>query len=748
MLRVGIIIFLCSLACGAEVYAQQTSPPQHPQAKSDVAPVSRLKEVVVPGERPTEPSGLSLETPTPTGSRLGLTPREIPASVDVIGQETIEERGHRSTLEAIESAVGVTAGSPPGDPGAFSLRGFTDNQISQLYDGTRIGPSNMTGRPLDVWNFERIEILKGPASVLYGEGAVGGAINLVTRRPNREERRHLDAFFSYGRFNSTRFGLGSGGSLYRDKLFYRVDLSRNSSDGFINHTPSEFWNLTSSVLFDVNERFSLQASFDTTADDVGSYWGTPLVPRSFATKPLFGVVKTRDGRTIDRRMSRVNYNVADSRMWAHTYWGRVNARWQMSNAIALHNEFYLYQANRRWRNAETYAFDPTTLLVNRDRFFVAHDQRILGNRGELHYTHAMFGQHNRMVLGFDISRLDFGRPGAFCCDDPDGVDPFRPTRGRFGSLTPTRQQTDIDTRALFFEDHLLVAERLHLVAGVRAEWIDLDRKLFRTDKSLNTGPSFVRTFAPVTWRLGAVFDLFPTLSLYSQYSTAADPVGTNIFLVRENQNFDLTHGRQWEVGLKYSGLEGRAEWTLAYFDITRKNILTQTSLTAAVNVGRQSSHGVEFAAAVRPTPAWRLQGNVAYLDAEFDNFAEPSGDTLVSRAGNVPPNVPRLVANLWTSYRVLYPWPLEVGGGIRHVGNRFTDTANSIKLLSYATVDAFLSWPLGESAYFKNSRLTVRARNLLDEDYAIWGDTFYPSQILRGEPRTVEFSLSTRFEGF
>ena len=139
-----------------------------------------VQEVTVIGQ-PVERQGtgtLNLDSLSTTSSRLGLTLREIPASIEVIGQQTIQERGFRSLSEAIEGATGVTVGDAPGDPANFSMRGFTNNQIRLLNDGLMTGPANMTSRPRDTWNLDRIEILKGPASVLYGEGAIAGAINL------------------------------------------------------------------------------------------------------------------------------------------------------------------------------------------------------------------------------------------------------------------------------------------------------------------------------------------------------------------------------------------------------------------------------------------------------------------------------------------------------------------------------------------------------------------------------------------
>ena len=227
---------------------------------------------------------LHLAHASPSASRLGLSIREIPASVEVVDQTLLQERGLRTISEAVEGATGVTVGDSPGNPANFSMRGFTNNQLRLLYDGLLIGPASMTSRPRDTWNLERIEILKGPASVLYGEGALGGAINFVTKRPLRSDQVTVDALLSYGTFNTIRAAAGSGGPLRWDNLHYRVDLSYQTADSFsgVQRTPYTYWNMTSALLYDVNPRLNFEVSFDVSHDRSVPYWGTPLIPGSFA----------------------------------------------------------------------------------------------------------------------------------------------------------------------------------------------------------------------------------------------------------------------------------------------------------------------------------------------------------------------------------------------------------------------------------------------------------------------------------
>lgn len=700
-----------------------------------------VQEVTVIGQ-PVERQGtgtLNLDSPSTTSSRLGLTLREIPASIEVIGQQTIQERGFRSISEAIEGATGVTVGDAPGDPANFSMRGFTNNQIRLLNDGLMTGPANMTSRPRDPWNLDRIEILKGPASVLYGEGAIAGAINFVTKRPVREVQG-TETFLSYGSFNTTRAGVGSGGALGTDKLHYRVDLSYQNSDNFlgVQRAPYTYWNGTSALLYDVTSRLSFEVSFDLGFDRSKPYFGTPLVPSSFATQGVNGVVSTLDGRTVDRRMLRQNYNTQDSDMSALTTWTKLKTTWKQTDLIEVRNQAYYYTAKRHWQNAETYVFNTGTQLIDRDRFYVAHDQTIIGDRLEFQINQPVASLKNRFVTGLDFSHLNFTRP-SFFSGAGGSVDPFAPVAGLFGPMTAATQKAIVTTTAVFAEDQLNLTDQLKLIAGFRHDRIDLTRELFDTAGVLDTTSSFSRNFNPTTWRAGLVYDVLPQITLYGQYATAADPAASNIFLVTRQESFTLATGAQWEVGAKGDFWNKRAEWTVAYFDIFRKNILTQTSLTEAVNVGRQSSKGVELSMGVRPTEAWRVQGNLTFLSAKFDDFAELSGGSVVSRNGNRPFNVPQAMANLWSIYRLPTAVPVDLGAALRYVGDRYNDAANAIRMHAYMTADAWLTVP------YKNLWFTLRGRNLFDKTYASWGDNFYPSEVIIGSPRTVELSLMARF---
>ncbi|RYF46857.1 MAG: ligand-gated channel protein, partial [Comamonadaceae bacterium] len=191
-----------------------------------------LPDVVV--KESAAPSPL-LEQRTDSASRLGLTVRETPASIDVVPREVLAERGLRTVTEAAQAAVGVTAGDFPAEPSAFSMRGFANSQINTLYNGIKIGPPNMTSRVMDTANLERVEFLKGAASLMSGEGATGGAVNFVTKAPHQGPVR-TEVNTSVGSFGDRRVSMGSGGTTAWKDLDYRIDASASNSDGFIDDT--------------------------------------------------------------------------------------------------------------------------------------------------------------------------------------------------------------------------------------------------------------------------------------------------------------------------------------------------------------------------------------------------------------------------------------------------------------------------------------------------------------------------------
>jgi len=712
----------------------------------------QIEEIVVQGNPIGE---LGLDRESDAGSRLGLSLIDTPATVEIIDSDVMRARGYQKLSDAVQSLPGVVSGESPAAPSMFSMRGFTRSQITILRDGLWVGPANMVMRPQNTFNLERVEVLRGPSSVLNGQGAVAGTINTVNKSADPDEPQSLDAMASYGRFNTYQAGVGAGGAL-GDSLWYRADISQFGADGFVDRMEPRSTNFTGSLYWQATEELVIKASADYLDDDLADYWGTPLLPATSAIAPMTEVVSTTGGETVDEAARFRNYNVADSRAESQQLFLRGDLIWNPSDNLEIRNTLYSFDADRQWQNSEGYVYCTEVVDVCTQTdviqryygyFFVGHDQQLAGNRLTAKVDNKFGDMSNQVLAGLEVTSLDFVRDRGFRLNVPlqpgDSVDLYNPVPGVYGprelrGISPT----DIETRAFFLENALVINERLSLIGALRYEELDLDRRNFNAAGALEAS-SFTRDFSWWSWRIGGVYSLADNFVAYAQYSDAKDPVNANIFLVSGGENLDLTDAQQWEVGLKGVFADGRTQATLAYFDIVRDDVLERIGVDSATNVGGRSARGLEFSSTLIAADRWRLGINAAWTDAQFD-----TSTNFVTFAGNVPPNVPRLTANLWSSYSVA-DLPLDIGGSLRYVDDRFGDNANSVTLHAYTLADLYAAWT------FANYRVTGRVFNVADEEYAPWSDIFYmqqadpgflyANQVLLGAPRAWEVSIEATF---
>lgn len=742
----------------------EVSPPQSRKqgkpAGRDAASARRMaarRPAAAASPKPVVPSAAA---PTPlnsnavaeSASRLGLTVRETPATIEVISAETIRDQGYRTVSDVAQGAVGVIAGDNPAEPSAFSMRGFTNSQINTLYNGIKIGPQNMTSRIMDTANLEAVEILKGPASLISGEGAAGGAINFVTKQPHTGPIRN-EADFSWDSLNSFRAHYGSGGSTNVQGLDYRFDVSRSSLNGFADDTNTKTLDVSGQLNYRVSDSLKGWGAIEYREDRGKAYWGAPLVPVAFSgSHATTGIVSgnyvsnfngtTLGPVTIDDRTFNTNYNVLDNRNVAQEMWLRGGIELKLAPDLTLKSQAYAYGAERSWFNNEVEAFNSTTNLVDRERFYVAHSQRLIGNITDLTWDANIAGFDNRLVTTLSSSYLDFARPGAANFPD-DTVTLVDPVRGYYGLLTTQQQTARIDNEALSFEDRLKLTRSFSLIGGLRVEHIGLDRNSTDVNGLEKANFPFTKDWALVTGRIGYAWEAVPGLTFFSQYATGADISANNIFLLAPTQPLDLTTSRTYETGVKHLLWDNRAEWSFSAYDILRKNVYAAAGGMQLNIAGRQESRGVELAGSIRPIEPLRLWGNIAYVDARYADYDFSGG----SFSGNTPPNVPRIVANAGASWRFFTPWPVEVGITGRHVGDRYNSDANTVTLNAYTVGDvyAFVDIPKAVFSSVDQARLTFRVRNFTDKRYAIWGDSFYPDQILLGAPRTYEISAAFKW---
>lgn len=694
-------------------------------------PVQQLPEVVVQESAESNPVGLDKKSAT--ASRLGLTVRETPATVTVIDRQLIEERGIETTQEALKSIPGVTTSSAPGSPGSVLYRGFSGGSVTQLFNGITVQYDVIAARPVDSWIYDRVEAVGGPSTFLYGAGAVGGSINYITKLANREG--NLTEFKAgYGSYDSTQLAGGINRQV-ADSHYLRLDVNRNAMNGWSDGTRREAWQLAGSWLWDLAPALSHVLAVEYQHEKVDRpYWGTPLL------KPVSGKI------AIDEETRFKNYNAHDGIYEQTVKWARSVLEYKASDTLKLRNTAYHYDALRDYRNVETYAFNASNTAVTRSNALLQrHDQELNGDRVEFTWDSHLGALASSWAGGLDYSvnrqtRYPLSVSGPFGSVNPYifSTADFFSLPGMSNTYTPDRSNK-VTTLALFLENRTRLTQQLSLLTGLRRDEIDLEVTNHRTVSATNPA-YFKRTYQPVTGRVALAYDLTPNANVYVQYSTAADPPAGILTTASYSQvqDFDLTTGKQIELGSKFSFDEGRGAGTVAVYDITRKNIAVSdpNSPGTTIPVGQQSSRGLELTGAYRIMPRLQVAANVSFVDARYDEFNETVGGVAVSRAGNRPSNIPKRVGNLWLTYTPATDW--EIGGDIRHVSSRYADSANTVSDGAYNLLGAFVSYRLDRS-----TRIVARGKNLTDKIYA--ENLSGTNMAYLGAPRTFDISIQTAF---
>ncbi|WP_245474519.1 TonB-dependent siderophore receptor [Bradyrhizobium sp. Leo121] len=700
-------------------HQRSTSAARPAQSQSSRSPAARSTTPSATSDRPSPT--LNLNKLNASGSRLNLTPLQTPASVETITSQTIAERGQHNVTDAVtQNAVGFTASPAPGNGGlSFSTRGFTgSNSVMTLYDGTRlyVGAGTVTF-PFDTWSADRIEVMRGPASVLYGEGAIGGIINVIPKKPVTTP--YNDAEISLDTNTTRRIAVDSGGPI-NPNVSYRVNAIGNISNGWVDRDETSNVAVSAAVRVQAAENLAFTLSNDYSNRSPSRYFGTPLINGG-----------------IDDTLRFKNYNVLDSAIRYQDNWSQFKTEWDVTEGVKVQNTLYYLTSRRHWRDVENYSWNPATRLIDRTSYIeIFHDQAQVGNRMDATFRGHLLGFANEFVAGFDVNRIDFTHTNNSPYGGASSVDPYAGDMGSFATST-TRTTPGynaiVNQYALFAEDRLSLTDQLSVVSGIRFDRPDVDRTDYRTPTN-----NFDISLSGTSWRTGVVYTPVSNLAFYGQYATAVDPVTNLISLSATQKTFQLATGKQTEVGVKQSFWGGRGEWTLAGYEIVKNNLLVpdpNNPAGLALQVGQQSSRGIEASIGLALNDGWRVDANLAVLRARYDNFSQVVGGKLVSYAGNVPTNVPQQVSNVWLTWDFAPNW--SVYGGVQIVGQTFSDNANTQLRPAYTVVNGGLRWkPDGQTT------VALRLYNLFDTVYA----TSAPSgQWLLGMPRTAEVSVNVKF---
>ncbi|MCF7760995.1 MAG: TonB-dependent receptor [Cephaloticoccus sp.] len=724
-----------------------------PLCAQDYSEIVELDKLEVSADKESNFS-LPLDAAPASASRLGLTNRDLPVSVSVVTQEVMQLRGLRTAVEAVESAVGMTGGTQYGSIPTYTTRGFGSNSVSILRDGIRQNTASQSSRTVDSFLMDRVEVLKGPAGLMFGEGAIGGAVNYLSKAPSALPKG--EAFFSAGAWDSYRLGLGWGGPLpigREGAVTARVDYSHNETAGYVDRNAQRYDALAGAIGWQASEKLKL--TFNTTylEDWNESYYGNPVVYDAVIDTTVAGAqpeVRSFNSNTdaminarVDESTRQTNYNILDNYAETENSLTRLRAELTLTPEIEVRNETYIATQLLKWRNLETNVWNPVTQLVDRRSFLhIYRDDVLTGNRLDFTHRGTIAGRANRFLIGGFFERNDQTRGGtpAGYATTASSVTLQNPNE-TYGPGDPNYFQKNsrivVQTGALYLENSLDLTSALKLIIGLRRDEINLQRDTLVTPTTIFA--TYEKRYDPWTGRGGLVWSVTKDLNLYAGYSRAAEPTTQLVSFSASSNDFALQTGRQFEIGAKGTIAEGKVDLTFALFDIEKNNILSSTldpdtGLRISQQIGAQNSRGIEFAVAVSPDPTWRTELNVAWTDAWYGSYAQNLGAGVIDRTDNSPTNIPDWVVGLFVHKRL--PAGFAVNAGLRYVSDRFGNLNNSVVADGYTTLDAGVSYTLGRTS------VTLRGRNLTDEVYEPVAGT---TMRRLADPRSAELSIRTQF---
>ena len=635
-----------------------------------------------------------------TATKTDLPILQTAQSISVVTAGQIADRKVDRVEDAVAYSAGVRTSSSGLDPrfDQINIRGFDTTMSADFLDGLR-QPYNgwLSIYGTEAYALERIEVLKGPASVLYGQISPGGMVNRVSKRPSLQAKNQVEIQAGNHDHRQGQFDVGGQLDEQGDVLFRTVGVYRDARYD-IEQLNNDVRLLAPSLSWQIDPATSLTL--------LAQYQ-----ERETAASPML----YQDGdRLTDFWQGDEYFDKLGQRQWTFGY--------EFEHAF---NDTFSLQQNLRYGQLDTtnQYLQPNGTITNgvmeryavgvyEDMESVSSDTRLVSRfaTGELQHT---------LLTGWDYTWFDSSvlyATGPAPSIDMNAPDYHQPV-ARPGN--PLSDQDSLTQRSGIYLQDQVELDRWRLSAGVRRDWVHV-----RTSDNLSDSNSKISDSA-TTYQLGALYLFDNGLAPYASYAES--------FLPQSGSNaagpLKPTEGKQYEIGLKYQPPGTSAMFTASLYHLTQENVSTRDPLDPlnTVQTGEQVSRGLELEAVADLSERMNLTASYSYNDPEITKSND--GDE-----GNDPKNVPRHLAALWLAYKL--PSGLGFGAGARYTGSVYGNDMNTVKSEDYTLFDAGVHYDF--AGELDGVRLAVNARNLTDKQYVNCQDGY----CYRGEARSVVTSLS------
>jgi iron complex outermembrane receptor protein len=671
------------------------------------------EEIVVTGER----DGYRVPNAS-TATRTDTPLRDIPQSIQVVPRQVLEDQQVTDLQDITRNVSGVFQSNTFGGTlDRFQIRGFDSDVF--LRDGFR----DPTFRIRETANIERVEVLKGPASVLYGTLEPGGIINIVTKQPLSQPFYSFKT--SFGSFSLIEPTLDISGPLNNSNTVrYRLNALYENRAVFRNFDQRVKRFFVSPVLsLDIDHRTKLLLNFEYLNDERPFDRGLVAIGDRVANIPFSRILGEPD-----------DFAFTESVIASYRLEHRFSENWK------FRNEFRYSSLNSQSINARPVSLDEETGILSRawgnnsgfDQSF-ALQTNIEGKfkTGEIEHT---------LLFGIDLFRLDESSDNRFdFINGAPSIDIFNP---QYRTVTrPTREQlpefakfgTLTDSLGIYLQDQISISEKFKVLLGGRFDIVSQKASSnFFFSGFVSEGESQQRdtAFSP---RIGILYRPVDPVSFYASYSRSFTP---NSATDEAGELLDPERGTQFEVGVRGELLNGKLVANLAAFHLTKTNIATfvPPTFSFAEPIGKIRSRGIELDISGEISKGWNVIASYSHTDAKV---IEDGGSEL---EGNRPHAVPRNAFSLWTTYQIQRGafQGLGFGFGLFFVGDRQGDDANTFSVGSYTRTDASIFYRRN------NWRAAVNFKNLFNINY-IEGPANDRTQINPGIPFTVQATLGVEF---
>ncbi|MBC3964389.1 TonB-dependent siderophore receptor [Pseudomonas simiae] len=647
-------------------------------------------------------------TRSASATRTDTSIHETPQSISVVSKDVVEDIGATRLQDALDYAGGVGRANNFGGQGltTFTVRGFTTGEFYRNGFPINRGYPNMP----DANTIERLEVLRGPATMLYGRGDPGGTFNVVSKQPLAEPTVTLGSQLDDQ--GMQRATLDASGPLdEQGRLAYRLNVVGEGGETFRDHVETERYGVTPVITW--------QATDDT--------------------KVIFEGDFMRNNHPLDRGLTRfTNQKGTASR---DTFWGDkdVGKLHNDNNMAQLRFEHLL---NDNWTLGGGFQWLDGTLQGNAiEANSLAADGHTLNrnfNYRKLEWTdkdaqlnltgHFSTGAFDHTLLtGVEFEDYDYKsiiqRSSAAYTSDI-----FNPVYGKPRpalTSTPTHDKENLKTYSAFIQDQVALTERLKVLAGARFERFEHEYETY-----VAGGKNWKASDNSVTPRVGTIYDLTDTLAIYADAARSFKP---NTGASSGGVGFEPEKGKSYEMGIKWEGLDRQLSVDAAIYQIDKKNVLTTDPLdpNSKVAAGQVRSRGFDLNVAGNLTPEWRVIGGYAYVDAEVTK------DNTI-RVGSRLANIPRNSFSLLNVYEFQDGSlkGLGLGAGAKYVDERVGQTSNTpFSMDAYTVVDLLSYYKVNDKV-----RLNLDVKNLFNRDFeeGAFGNFYaYP-----GEPRTVQVGIA------